>query len=118
MNCGAKSYKPDEIPKKIVIESFLCYEIRGYNQGKFGLWDCDVSGQDRILISTQNVTINLPKELDLKEKLLESLESEKSRLLADTHMKVKEIQEQINELLCLEYKPLKVVGGSDADLPF
>ena len=93
------------MPKNFETQIFVTYELGKYDLGIIKVWDCDVSGSDRILLCSPKIKIQLPGDLDLKAQMLMSLESEKSRLLADTHMKVKEIQEKINNLLCVEYNP-------------
>ncbi len=52
----------------------------------------------------QDVTFILPNDLDIKDKLIKKLEDKKREILAKNHMEVKDIDEQIAKLLCIESK--------------
>ena len=110
-----EKYHPDELPSKITREAWVYYEITGSWAGEIRIWGQDMHGADRILLEKKKVTITIAKDIDLKHKMVEALRAEKQRLQADTHVRVESLQKKIDELLCLEYKPLKVVGGTDED---
>lgn len=98
----------EKLPKTIKTELFITLAVSGWNTGKIGVWDCDVSeggSEEYILLTTKTVTFKLPQNMDIKGKVIEGLEAEKDRIQADTHMKLKDIQEKIDNLLAIEYKP-------------
>ena len=102
-----KKYHPDSLPTKITKPVYLYYEVRGCWAGELRIWGQDMAGEDRLLLAQKDITISIPRDLDLKTKMVEALESQKSRLLADTHMKVKELQEKVEKSSKEEYQRLQ-----------
>lgn len=97
----------EKLPKTIKKKIFVTLAISGWRAGNIGCWDCDITGSDSdyILLTTQKVTFKLPQNIDVKGKVIEGLEAEKEKIQAETHMKLKDIQEKIDNLLAIEYKP-------------
>jgi hypothetical protein len=113
MSNKIEQYHPDELPTKITRNAYFYYEVEGHWAGQIRIWGQDMHGQERLLLAKKPVTISIPKDIDLKGKMVEALQAEKQRILADTHIKTEAIQKKIDELLFLEYKPQKVANGSD-----
>ncbi len=100
-----KTFSPNALPSSITRDIFLTYKISGSDSGRMEIWDCDLSGSERINLATMKVTFKIPKKMDLKEKVIDALRNEKEEILASTHKKITELDEKINSLLALEYKP-------------
>lgn len=96
----------EKLPKTITQKMYVHLRISGYGAGNFFCGQCDISedDQDLILIATQDVTFNLPQNIDVKGKVIESLKAEKEKIQVVTHMKIKDIQDKIDNLLAIEYK--------------
>lgn len=103
-----EKYLPTTLPKKVTRDIYVMYDIAGYRSGEISIWDCDVSGKDRVLLTAQEVTFKIPS-VDMKTKVIEALESEKNKVIAEAHMKAKELQEKIDSLLALEYHPSEAI---------
>ena len=50
-------------------------------------------------------TFEIPPQDNLKEKVIDTLQEEMRKIEAEAFMKKKAIQEKINNLLAIEYKP-------------
>jgi hypothetical protein len=48
--------------------------------------------------------VDVPSMQELTEKIIDNLKEQKKEIMADTHLKIKVIDEKINELLCIENK--------------
>ena len=96
-----------KLPKSEQKEIFILLDIGSFNAGRLSYADFDASkfGDDQILIGTQMVTFKIPQKVDIKGKAVESLEEKKTKINAEFHMKLKEVQDKIDNLLAIEYKP-------------
>lgn len=97
----------EKLPKTLTKEMFICLGVGGYNAGDLSVLDFNrsVHNEDYIFICTKKVTFKIPQNIDVKGKVIESLEAEKEKLQADFHMKIKGVQDKIDNLLAIEYKP-------------
>lgn len=97
----------EKLPKTVEKELFITLVVSGYDVGKIGVWDCNIPKYDSgyILLKKQKVTFKLPQDINVKGKVIESLESEKEKIKADFHMQLKDVQDKIDNLLAIEYKP-------------
>lgn len=102
-------YKPDEIPTEITRKLYAHYGIGGYSAGRITIYDCDVSTVDSnyIVLCEVEQTIKIPpvSQNDLKNKALDVLEDEKQKVLAENHERLKKVQDKIDNLLAIEYRP-------------
>lgn len=100
-----KVFLPNELPKILTREIFVTYRIAGNDQGKIEIWDCDLSGKERILLHKQMVTVKIPMQKDMKKTVISALENEIQTIKSEAHMAVKELQERIDSLLAISYQP-------------
>lgn len=102
-------YKPDEIPKKFetIIYTHYCYHSDySWNMGKVSHHTSDMSGDQYICIAQTPLTVFVPEQkTDIKKMVIDALEAEKKKQMAEYHKKMFELQEKIDRLLCLEYQP-------------
>jgi len=97
----------EKLPKTQTTEIFITLCIGGYRAGELNYRNRDFStfSDDEILLGTQKVKFNIPQNVDIKGKAIEGLEDQKSKLLAKHHMELKDVQDKIDNLLAIEYKP-------------
>lgn len=112
-----EKYLPDNLPKSITRDIFVFYGIKGYSAGEISVWDQDMSGEERILLATSQVTVKIPEGMKIKDKVVEVLQAEKDKVLANAHMKAQELQNRIDSLLQLTHQPSDDVFPP-SDLPF
>lgn len=96
----------EKLPETVEQEMFIVLNVGGYAAGSLVFADYDASkyDKDQILIAKQNVTFNIPQNIDVKGQVIASLEEEKEKIQAETHMKLKAVQDKIDNLLAIEYK--------------
>lgn len=97
-------YTPTTIPRKINATLYTHYCVSGYRAGEIINFDFNAQGEEYLLLAETPVTVKIPPQTDLKEKLIDALEAEKEKREAEHHMKMKELQERINSLLAIEFK--------------
>jgi len=97
----------EKLPKTEEKEIFILLDIGEYSAGRLSYLDYDSSkyGDDKILLGTQMVTFKIPQKVDIKGKAVESLEEKKVKINAKFHMELKVVQDKIDNLLAIEYKP-------------
>lgn len=97
----------EKLPKTVTKEMFVTLRVSGYAAGDIQFWDCNVanSGEDFILLTTKKMTVKIPQNIDVKGRVIEGLEAEKDKIQARHHMELKDIQDKIDNLLAIEYKP-------------
>lgn len=98
-------YAPNKLPTSLEREIFIHYNIGGSDSGKIEIWDCDLSGESRILLATRMVKIKIPVKTDLKADVIKALENEIQKTRAEAFAKIQSLQERVDSLLALEYKP-------------
>lgn len=112
-------YTPAEIPKSVSEVIYTHYSLDKWSYGELYHASYDASGEDYVLIATTPININIPPVGDLKAKVVDSLEKEKQKQMAEHHKKMFELQEKIDSLLCLTYTPSDaVIDDSINEVPF
>lgn len=100
-----------KIPKQITTQIYVTLGIGRWNSGNISINDYFVEDDDiefaKLLLTTTEITIDLPQDIDVdaKGKFISILEKKKEGLQASFHMQIKEVQDQIDNLLAIEYKP-------------
>lgn len=97
----------EKLPETITQKVYVHLHVSGYSVGNFYCAQCNIAGHDEdlILICEQDVTFKLPQNIDIKGRVIEGLEAEKDKIKADFHIKLKGVQDKIDNLLAIEYKP-------------
>ena len=98
----------EKLPKTIELEMFITFKTGGYHAGKISVNDYDASlfsHTECVLLGSKMVTFDVPQGVDIKGRAVENLEEQKSKLQAKHHMEIKEVQDKIDQLLAIEYKP-------------
>lgn len=116
-------YPPDAIPKKFdtIIYTHYCYHSDyNWHIGKVSHDTSDRSGDNYICIAKTPLTIFVTdQKMDLKKMVIDALEAEKKKQMAEYHKKMFELQEKIDNLLCLTYQPGDSMDVDTVnDLPF
>jgi hypothetical protein len=57
-----------------------------------------------VMVLEQEVTMEVPEGIDITVKAVETLQEAKAEIIADTARKLKELDEQIQNLLCITYQ--------------
>lgn len=60
---------------------------------------------DVIAVNEMKVTMTAPEDFDINTAHIDILKEEQSKILAESHLKAENIEEQIQRLLAIEYKP-------------
>jgi hypothetical protein len=60
---------------------------------------------DEITINSMEVTMDIPEDFDINTAHIDILKAEKSKIQAEAHLKAENLDEQIQRLLAIEYKP-------------
>lgn len=104
-----QKYKPNELPSTITKRLYVSYVVGGYLAGEISVLDFSSVGinTEKVEIHQLDVTIDLPEisTNTLKSKALDMLEAEKQKVLAENHKRLKVVQDKIDNLLAIEYKP-------------
>lgn len=98
----------EKLPKTIELEMFMTMQVDGYRAGDISVQDYDKQGfssSDHILLRSFTMTFDVPQNVDVKGKLIDSLEELKTETMARHHMEIKNIQDKLDELLAIEYQP-------------
>lgn len=72
----------------------------------FQVCDFDASGSEysiRVLIGTQEMTLDIPQDVDVVGTQIATLREQKQKALAEGQRKANEIEEKIQSLLALEH---------------
>jgi len=99
-------YEYNNIPKEfeITIYTHYCYHSNySWKIGNISHYDSDLSGNEYICIAQTPVAVTVPPQTT--DMVIDALEAEKKKQMAEYHKKMFELQEKIDSLLCLEYKP-------------
>lgn len=97
----------EKLPKTIVRKMFIVLHIAGWRAGDIGVYGFDSAKDDdnEVLLGTQMVTFKIPQDVDVKGEALKGLRNTKSMLEGKHHMELKTVQDKIDQLLAIEYKP-------------
>ena len=115
-------YQPDEIPATLTKKIYVTYGIGTFIEGQITVSNyLSLSSHDegfaKILLHEQMVTFKIPPcKVNLIEKKLEVLNAKKSEILSENHSRLKEIQDKIDKLLSIEFKPQ--AAPETEDMPF
>jgi hypothetical protein len=66
--------------------------------------DMTCEGRQYIPIREESFTVEIPDDFDPRPQIVATLREQKQQILADAHVKAEAIEEQIQQMLCLEYK--------------
>src|SRR5882724_2937789 len=116
-------YQPDEIPQEITRDIFLYYGVGRYVQGEISIDDYErdegTGDEDwgRVLLARHEMTFSIPTCIvDLKAKKLEILNVKKQNILAENHKRLKDVQDKIDALLSIDFKPSSI--AEETEIPF
>jgi hypothetical protein len=104
-------YESDKIPAEVLRVLWVTYGVGEYNQGRIELYQYDPSdhtgdGFEKVILTTMQIKIKIPAcEVDIKSKMLKLLEAQREKVLADNHMRLKDVEDRIAMLLAIEYQP-------------
>lgn len=105
----AKVYEPNKLPSEVSRTLYISFGIGRYNAGRIVIDDTPPrNGEDfaAILLTKKEVVFELPPvKVDIKGKLLEVLQEEKRKIVADNHMRLKAIEDKIANVLAIEFQP-------------
>ena len=102
-------HEPNALPATISVDIRVGYGIGRFNEGNIVVQEGEFSNSEdfaTIELASIEVDIPLPEAtVDIKGKKLEYLHKQKERILAENHMRLKEVDDKIASVLALEYKP-------------
>ena len=93
---------------KVTVKAFLHWEHQPWmDKPEFRFWPSDMTGVSarRQLVSAHEFNVDIPDNFDPITGVVAALKAEKQKVLADAHVKAEQIEDQIQRLLCIEYKP-------------
>ncbi len=111
-----------KIPKTITKKLFITVGVDSWNSNQISILDFDRTKLSKeveyVLLKTQEVTFDLSDaefsdENSIKKEIVKGLEEKKAKIKAETHMKIKEIQDKIDNLLAIEYKPQPEITATE-----
>ncbi|MGQ6017363.1 hypothetical protein ACUNG1_25725 [Serratia sp. IR-2025] len=101
---------------QIPVTLFIHANVSQYTQEKISVFTMDMSQYpEYVLLETRtiHIDVNQPEPIDIIGKQVEALQLEKARLADATYKRIAEIDDQVQQLLCIEHCPV------DADkLPY
>lgn len=92
---------------KVKVKSNLhYYKSKWADKPSYSLHDGDLSkaSPDFVVIKAVELEFDIPDDFDPVPKQIESLKAKKQEVMADTQMKLNQLDEQIQRLLCIEHK--------------
>lgn len=90
---------------KVTIEAFVTYEKWTWeDKPQYNLYACDMStcGPSYVTIRKQAFEVEIPDDFDPRPFQLQALREQQKSILAEAQAKVTNIDEQIQQLLCLD----------------
>jgi len=110
--------KKFDIPSSIDVTIYVTVQTNPehYNFGEIKAQSYDPTIlNNEIIINEANIKIEIPPvEFDITKEAIKILKENRQKELAEHHMRLKNIDDQIMELMTLEYKPV----ATDCDAPF
>jgi hypothetical protein len=91
-----------ELPTNIKKTMYVYLRTCKYLAGEVAVTAFEIN--DAILLTTFDVDIDIPKDIDIKKAYVASLEKRKEGVKAKYHMELKEVQDEIDNLLAIEDK--------------
>ena len=105
----SKPYKPDALPVSINRPLWITYGMGKYNAGQITVdarAPYDGAGDfAKVVLCESSLSVEIPKQKNIKGKILRVLESEKEAVLAENHQRLKAVQDKIDNLLAISFKP-------------
>lgn len=105
---------PENLPESVEKEIFLVLGVGKYNYGQLTARDWERTGTpsenfEEVNLGSQIVNLIIPKfgKTEIRDQLLEQLNDEKQKKMAEHEMAMRNIQERINNLLLIEYQELQ-----------
>lgn len=93
---------------KKTIKAYLIWTMHSWmKEPEIAFWPGDVSssGPEHVLLKEMDIEVDLPDDFDPTPHQIKMLKAKKKQILAEAHVKAENIEEQIQRLLCIEYKP-------------
>lgn len=97
------------IPEEITLPLFVTLGVANWNFNSIGLDEMDFRKyssrpEEKIMILETEITLKLPQDIDAKGQILSSLEKEKAGIRVKFHMRLKRVQDKIDNLLAIEHR--------------
>jgi hypothetical protein len=93
---------------KVTMDVFVIWNADEiYGKPHFEAWSCDVSSSNPkyALACRTNVEVDIPDDFDPVPGRVKAMRDKKQEILATAQMQANNIEEQIQKLLCIEFKP-------------
>ncbi|HGE8310105.1 TPA: hypothetical protein ACGD7G_000385 [Serratia marcescens] len=91
---------------QIPVTLFIHANVSQYTQEKISVFTMDMSQYpEYVLLETRtiHIDVNQPEPIDIIGKQVEALQLEKARLADATYKRIAEIDDQVQQLLCIEH---------------
>ncbi|MGQ6496440.1 hypothetical protein ACUNE2_02120 [Serratia sp. IR-2025] len=95
---------------QIPVTLFIHANVSQYTQEKISVFTMDMSQYpEYVLLETRtiHIDVNHPEPIDIIGKQVEALKLEKARLADATYKRIAEIDDQVQQLLCIEHCPIE-----------
>jgi len=99
---------------KVKVKAYLmCTQNEWQDAPQFAFWPSDVSSVslEHALVGVHELEVDVPDDFDPIPGRIDTLRKKKQEILAEAQAKANNIEDQIQRLLSLEYKP-----GEEADM--
>lgn len=96
-----------KVPDKWEGDLYFSMNVGKYAFGRISVSDIDLatSSNDRLhLHKVEGLKFDLPTGIDVRQGIVENLQDEKSKVLAEAQVKAEEIQHRIDSLLQITYE--------------
>jgi len=93
---------------KTTVKAFLHWEKRDWEEnGRYVFYpdDWSVCGPEYVPINEIEIEVDVPDDFDPTPQQIAALKAKKQEILANAHVQAENIEEQIQRLLCIEFKP-------------
>lgn len=99
-------YEPDALPDIVKLKIKIGYGVGKYNQGQIDISYFTSRSNDfaAVELAETEIEVAIPRgTVNVRDKLLEILKDEREEVLAQNHMRLREIDEKISKALAIEY---------------
>lgn len=96
-----------EIPEQVKKTLYVTIGVGQWNYNDVDISSNNFTGSDgfeRVNLTSIEVTIDIPKGIDVKSELIAILEDQKASIQSEFHMQLKNVQDKIDNLLAIENK--------------
>lgn len=93
---------------KVTVHAFLMYTKNSFDKEPrytFEGMDWTKLGPEHVLVREQDIEVDIPDDFDPRPKQIDALKAKKTEILAKAEVQAGNIEEQIQALLAIEYKP-------------